>query len=152
MNTSGFGAARLMSGAGWGREEGMGDSTGVVYVGVFLDEASRAELLTQVPPAHADVHASHLTIAFRPSAELLATLPLGEERELEVFAVAADDRGQAVAVRGVASANAVPHITVSTAPGTKPFYSNDLLARTPLLVIEPFRIRGVVDTYPRSRA
>jgi len=69
----------------------------------------------------------HMTIKFKPSEEEVVSLPIGEDVKLKVIGYAADDKGQAVMVSGVSSSNSIPHITVSTAEGTSPVYSNELL-------------------------
>lgn len=108
---------------------------GVIYTAVFLTESSKQtlrrwwtnelglDLLDQE-------YMHHMTIEFRPDSQDAFALDLGSQTTLEVMGYAADDKGQAVAVRSeVFSTNDVPHITVSTASGTSPVYSNDLLAR-----------------------
>lgn len=135
----------------------------VVYIGAFLTEESRAILLAAVPPLHFDVYAGHVTIVFRPEPEDLILFADGREVELEVFEEVWDARGQAVAVRGVPSENAHPHITISTTPETKPVYSNELLSLMPKppesLTRLPFyrkkidpslKLTAVLDTFPRK--
>jgi Fungal tRNA ligase phosphodiesterase domain len=108
----------------------------VTYTGVFLDEASHHALLEwwkkhTDAPILPKIWAHHMTMKFKPTPEELEATPLGEKVKLRVIGWAADEKGQAVLVEpeGVASANAHPHITIATAPGTGPVYSNDLLAK-----------------------
>ena len=127
----------------------------VIYVGVFLDEAQRKKLLAAVPARHSKVHADHVTLVFQPSPEELEKFDLGSTVELEVAGEAFDEKGQAVLVdlRGVDSKNAHPHITISTADGTKPVYSNTLFEKmTGFHVLnEPLVLVGTVDTYPSQK-
>jgi hypothetical protein len=127
----------------------------VIYIGVFLDEAQRKKLLAAVPARHSKLHADHVTLVFQPSPEELEKYTLGSEVELEVAGEAFDEKGQAVLVvlkGGVASKNAHPHITISTAEGTKPVYSNTLFEKmTGFHVLsEPLVLVGTVDTYPSA--
>jgi hypothetical protein len=58
-----------------------------------------------------------------------------------------------VLVVGVEAATFCPHITISTADGVKPVYSNELLSKAAVHPLgEPLRLVGVMDTYPRSVA
>ena len=54
-------------------------------------------------------------------------MPLGESAKLKVIGYSSDEKGQAVVVSGVDSSNKIPHITISTADGVSPVYSNELL-------------------------
>jgi len=80
-----------------------------------------------VGPTLAVEHAHHMTIEFKPAT--VVGFDEGGFVELHVVGFSQDERGQAVLVEGVTSTNARPHVTVATATGTKPFYSNELLAR-----------------------
>lgn len=119
------------------------------YTAIFLDDESKRKLLSwwksevmQVLPV---IFADHMTIKFRPSEAEVAKLALGEEATIHVIGWAADERGQAVLVRSdVPSANQNPHITVATAKGTSPVYSNKLLGQGHTNVSGP-TLRGVID-------
>lgn len=121
------------------------------YTGVFLDESSQRRLLdwwmkhtnTQLLGT---THADHMTIKYEPTAEELKKTPLGQKIMMRVIGWAADEKGQAVMVqpKGLSSANAHPHITVATAPGTGGVYSNELLAKGSNRVSGP-TLAGVVD-------
>lgn len=80
---------------------------------------------------HPVLHCHHVTLAFRPDEVAWHKFGalIGTKVRLRAIAQAWDLRGQAVVVSGIESLNAVPHITISCAPGTKPVYSNELLAR-----------------------
>jgi hypothetical protein len=122
----------------------------VIYLGVFLTAESREQLLARFPPAFTDVHADHVTLIFRPTDEERAALPLGKVALLEVIGISRDEKAQAVLIRGVESRNAHPHITISTAPGTKPVYSNELLARGGWEPVTGVTLEGIYDTFPRT--
>lgn len=121
------------------------------YTGVFLDETSHHALVewwkkhTNVPLL-GKVHAHHMTIKFKPTAEEIEQTPSGKKVHLKVIGWAADEKGQAVLVEpeGLASANKHPHVTISTAPGVNPAYSNDLLAKGSNRVSGP-TLTGVVE-------
>jgi len=121
------------------------------YTGVFLDESSHKALLDwwgkhTNTELHPKIWAHHMTIKFKPSEEELESTPVGKKVHLKVIGWAADEKGQAVLVapQGVQSANKNPHITISTAPGTAPVYSNDLLEKGSNRVSGP-TLTGVVD-------
>ena len=105
-----------------------------LYTAAFLTPASAEELANWWASTVKDdlldkrfMH--HMTIKFRPDAEEVIALPIdGSEVELQVVGYASDDKGQAVLVSGVESSNDNPHITVSTAEGVSPVYSNELLS------------------------
>lgn len=125
----------------------------IAYTGVFLNEQSHEALLrwfeqTAGRPLLGKIHGHHMTIQFKPSPEDLAALPAGQTVKVRVVAWAADELAQAVVVEPeVASKKAVPHITVATADGTSPAYSNDLLAFGATPVDGP-TLEGVVGTFP----
>jgi len=122
---------------------------GIVYVGVFLSPDQQWRLFDKIFPCHENVFGDHLTIKFRPTAEEVAQLPLGKQVLLEVIGVAWDEKGQAALIRGVQSNNKHPHITISTARGVKPVYSNELFEKVfTMLFDEPLILSGVVDTFP----
>lgn len=123
----------------------------VTYTGVFLDESSHKALVEwwkhhTNTPLHSKLWAHHMTIKFKPTAEEVEATPVGKKVHLKVIGWAADEKGQAVLVepQGVASANKHPHITISTAPGTGPVYSNELLAKGSNRVSGP-TLSGVVE-------
>jgi hypothetical protein len=130
------------------------------YVGVFVDGASRDNLLALVPPAHPNVFADHLTLAFGKA--MRDHYPLGKRVELEVMLEARDLKGQAVLVgrRSVSEfidADQMPHITISCAEGVKPVYSNTLILNTGHYAFIGDRwmggemiLHGVIDYFPRT--
>jgi hypothetical protein len=109
---------------------------------VLLPDAAE-KLRRAFPPLHARAVAHHMTIAIDPRDKKLAQLAtsLGRPVDLSVVAVVSDDKCQAAVVRleradeaddgglPVPVENAVPHVTLSVAPGTQAVYSNALLAR-----------------------
>lgn len=102
-----------------------------IYWGVKLNGDSIAKLFTHFPPMHPNVYADHMTIAFRPSEQedKLLMSELGMPVTLQVIGYAADENGEAVVVSGKPRLNpGIPHITISTANGVGPVYSNKLLA------------------------
>ena len=66
----------------------------LVYLGVFLDDASQAAIKASFGTAFESVSCDHITCAFRPSHELLrAQLPfLGQEFLFSVTGYARNDR------------------------------------------------------------
>ncbi len=126
----------------------LSESSGQIVM-VVLTPESQERLLKAFPPVHPGVKAHHLTVAYDPDETLLHRYRAQEGRTVHISVIghSADERGQAVAVAGP-STNAVPHVTISVAPGTDAAYSNELLdggweparPRIPLegtLVIQP---------------
>lgn len=132
------------------------DPAAVSYVGVFLDEESRRELLERVWPVHPVMHADHVTIAFKPDEHVLSHWRpmIGQRARLEVVRHHVDDRGQAVVVSGVRADGLALHITISCAHGVAAAYSNDLLKQQSVDLArssESFILFGVIDTFPRTK-
>ena len=112
----------------------------IIYTGVYLTHESMWSILSVVPPLHPTVYVDHVTLVFHPTISQAGRLALGREVEVSPIGWAANNEVQALAVRlpaGVESANAVPHITISTESGVSPKYSNDLLQSNPQLTSFP---------------
>lgn len=125
-----------------------------IYVGVFLDPASKEKLLALVPPKHAKVFAEHLTLAFGKA--MAPQYELGKQISVSCCGVAVDDKGQAVLVaqkglEDLLAPGQLPHVTVSCAEGVPPKYSGELLAKGGAEVFaSPLTLTGVLDYYPRT--
>jgi hypothetical protein len=80
---------------------------------------------------HPKVFAHHVTVAYDPSVERAAEIRvlLGKKYSFQGYAIATDERCQALRVEGVPSDRKQPHVTISVVEGTKPVYSNELLER-----------------------
>lgn len=103
------------------------------YAGVFLAASSVDRLLAHVPPLHEAVHADHLTLAYRPSPDACAGLPLGRAAALYVAGAVGDYRAQAVVVQPPTwlslPPGATPHVTVSVDAEVPPKEAGELCAR-----------------------
>jgi len=123
-----------------------------VYSGVFFSESEMRALRvwfkneTGLDPLPSLPKDPHLTVAFKPPIEEVAEMPLGYKARLTVIGYAADEKGQAVLVKGFPSDRLHPHVTLSTAPGVPPAYTKDLLAAGVTQVRGP-TIEGVVGYY-----
>lgn len=127
-----------------------------VYIGIFLTPSSRAQLLRDFPAVHENVFADHVTLVFRPKESDLANFDFGSIVRLKVVGYAQDQDGSAVLVdlppeiEKLSQRN--PHITISTAPGIKPFYSNKLISKPGNVErVSPKTYEGVIDGFPRNR-
>ena len=113
--------------------DSLGNSEFVVYTGVFLTKESREMLLSVVPPVHEVVVCDHMTMQFNPEPDQVNIDMIGNTVYLQVVGVASDSYIQAVVVESrsesTASANALPHITVSHTSGVKANYSNEMLLK-----------------------
>ena len=99
---------------------------------LFLTDEARARLLERFPPRHANVHADHCTLAPAPTRAICEALPTGARYTLLIMREAFDKHGHALSVRlppelEALCCNVNPHITVSTATGVTPKYSNSML-------------------------
>lgn len=79
-----------------------------------------------------EVHAHHMTLwHFQDGGEPdLTTLPLGKTVPLKVIGYVEDDQAQVALVQPPAKLRPrgrLPHVTITTAAGVKPAYSNDLI-------------------------
>lgn len=122
------------------------------YWAVLLSEKSKQKLLEQHKPYHPNVFAEHMTIIFNPTTEEdeIFMKQLGWSSQLVVTGVRTDDRGQAVVVTGQRRPNGgIPHITISCANKTKPFYSNKLLDGG-WNFSEPLTLYGVIARYTKN--
>lgn len=120
------------------------------YTAIFLDDSSKRRLLmwwrTSVrKPLLPVIFADHVTLKFRPSKAEVEKTPVGENALVQVIGFAEDEKGQAVLVRpSVSSSNHMPHVTISTAHGVNPVYSNQLLTKGYSRKTGPI-LRGIVD-------
>lgn len=125
-----------------------------IYVGVFLDPASRYTLkeLYSIPEGWKE-YCDHMTVVFNDGsrfAEIVRSANIGnmdKKFSLEVVAVGISEKAMAIKVnlpKGIVCANEIPHITLGVSPEGKPVDSNDI---TIWNTIEPFRLKGEMKTY-----
>lgn len=130
----------------------------IIYIGIFLTEDSRKKLLREITPLHSGVFADHVTLAFKPDLELISLFKpyIGLEIPFRTLTEYCDLKGQCISVQIGLSLplpieDKIKHITVSTAIGVPPKYSNELLSKSnnylPLL---PIRLTGIIDYFPRT--
>lgn len=128
-----------------------------IYIGIFLDEASKRELAELAD--HEVIKSDHLTLAFRPGMDVegLYAERIGEVVEMEVTAFHSSAEIQAVSVKlpeDFYVASDVPHITVSHVAGVSPKHSIDLIqegGEVPYTMKLRGRI-GFFRSYPGSPA
>ena len=126
-----------------------------LYIGIFLSKAERAKLLRDFPPVYENVFADHVTLIFKPKESDLSNYPLGTIVRLKVVGYAQDQNGSAVVVDLPSEIKKLsqrsPHITISTAPGTKPVYSNKLISKPSNVErVSPKTYEGILDGFPRQ--
>ena len=98
---------------------------GQEYIALFLDDRSRDKLTDTLddPPPGWTLYADHMTVKF--GSEGVPERYLGPA-QCKVVGVALNDRVMTAKVEtDVPTQNAIPHITIATAPGAKPRESND---------------------------
>ena len=96
-----------------------------LYTAEFV--MNKEELLEIFPPKHENVYGDHSTNEFMP--DNIDNLEDGRETEMLVIARISDDKGDAVLVENPKSNNIHPHITISCAKETAPFYSNEMIKK-----------------------
>lgn len=122
----------------------------IVTNAIVLDDASKAKLKEVFPGKHANYSGDHITLDYGKNEY---HPDFGKEVNIPVIGYAKDDKCEAVLVDvgGIKCDNRYPHITISTAPGTKPVYSNELLANGHDGVDEPVMLRGKVGSFINGR-
>ncbi len=102
-----------------------------VYTGIFLTTESQWLLASTYPPAFANLHADHVTLCFKPSAETLAATKVGLKTKMRVTGHEAATGVQAVRVQllDVQCDADLPHITISTDNGVSPKTATTILSK-----------------------
>ncbi|MBX4198447.1 hypothetical protein KW782_03885 [Candidatus Parcubacteria bacterium] len=129
----------------------MGPIHNIIYTGAFLSKEEREKILARIQPRHKNIFAHHLTIKFRPTEEDMKHVEIGKTISLKVVGVVEDDKAQALVTETDISGNEHPHITLSTAEGVEPVYSNELLKTTKAQSIEPFTITATAGFFDGSK-
>lgn len=125
-----------------------------IYTAIFLDDTSKDTLLKAFPPIHPKVFGHHVTLAFKPTADLVRAYEpfLDKVVAFDVIAEALDDKGQAVKVRVPGPLHALwekqeHHITISCV--SSPVYSNELLAKGSKALPLAIRLEGIVRHFTK---
>ena len=122
-----------------------------IYAGIFLDEES-AEKLRSTSYLYKEF-CHHCTIAFKPTAEQVKALPMGEEVFLRTIRHGCDQKAQAVMVKTadvdsyLFPAGQKPHITISCAEGISPVHSNELDFEEEIPAANQMILRGRVGIF-----
>lgn len=128
-----IGASRVA--ARWLRRVAGHPDDGVIYIALFIASQDRKRLLKTFPPILPVKLAHHMTIwHFQDGEETRPqNLPWGKMFQVKIIAEVADDKAQAVVVRPPTKfrpvSGRIPHVTISTASGVVPAYSNDLIRK-----------------------
>ncbi len=117
------------------------------YIAAFLTEESHKKLLEFLPAKYPNIYAHHVTLHYKPTHSDLSRYQIGQKVMLKITAFAEDDKAQACVIEtDIPSQNKHPHITLSTAEGIEPVYSNELLEAGNNLtaLAEPFFVEAVI--------
>ncbi len=107
----------------------------IYYSGYFIDEPNK--LLSMFPPKHKTVYGHHCTNKYKPKS--LNDFEVGKKIMLKITGRTYDTKCDVLLVENLESENEFPHITLSSADGVSPQYSNELLKySTADKVIEKF--------------
>jgi hypothetical protein len=118
----------------------------IVYTGIFLSDKGKSELKKHYKGEHTNKFGHHTTLQF--GAKVKDGMQ-GETVSLKVIGYAKSDEVEAIVIelpKGLTTKNKVPHITLTTANGIKPFASNALLEKG-YEKIKPFTIEGTVGYF-----
>lgn len=113
-----------------------------------LDNASSAKLRQAVPPAYGKEYYHHVTLQYSVERETVPSF-VGKQWTILAYAVALGKDTQACRVQtnGLPDMYGVPHVTLSTDPGIKPYASVAMLqtehTETPL--DPPLTLSGTVQ-------
>lgn len=124
-----------------------------LYYGVFFAEPTRKFLIskakefTEIPETW-NIYADHMTIVFNDGSERkneIATAldsVLGMYQQLCVTSIGISDEAIAFEVNNYNTQNEHSHITIATAPGSKPVKSNNIIEWFP---IDGFYVAGKIN-------
>lgn len=96
-----------------------------------------------------NVYLHHMTIAFRPTIFEYNQLDYGKETTLYLVGIAGNEKAQAFLVETVLPVkNKYPHITISTAEGVSPAYSNQLFDEVECVqLIDPIELKARIGWF-----
>lgn len=124
----------------------MSDRPGILWF--VLDEASSARLRQIAPPLYPNEFYHHVTLRYGVEKDEVAHY-IDKERRVTAVAIAHNSDVQACRVQtdGLPDEYGVPHITLSTAQGIKPFASVAMLqgAHDELRLEQPVELSGRVQ-------
>jgi len=123
----------------------MSERLGILWF--VLDKTSAARLRTAVPARYQHEYYHHVTLRYGVPHHAVQAL-IGQRHTITAYAVAHNDNAQACRVQthGLPDTYGVPHVTVSTAPGIKPYASVAMLqaAHTEAPLDPPIELSGSV--------
>lgn len=127
--------------ANWvGKAKEVKEKTNIIYTGAILTKESQNSLFQKVNEIHPistewKCFCHHVTIRFRPKDDT-ELIVFGDDISLIITELFKDEK--CITVRVEPNSNKqelnmpveqIPHITIATAPGISPVYSNDLLRK-----------------------
>jgi len=118
----------------------------IISNAIILDEPSQQALRSAYPGKHEKYSGHHVTLDYGKNQY---HKDFGKKATVIVLGYAKDDKAEALLVStgGIHSDNANPHITISTAPGVAPVYSNELLSKGNEGVDESLTLHGTVGSF-----
>jgi hypothetical protein len=115
----------------------------LLYNAVILTDKSKNKLRALFGGGRHDKwYGHHVTLQFKPEQ---APVNEGEEVTIKITGYASNEKAEAVSVQmdNAESTNDIPHITLSTRPDVKPFYSNELLSDG-RIKLSGIKLKGIV--------
>jgi hypothetical protein len=121
------------------------DTSRIIYTAIVLDNRSRQQLHSRYPGIHENYFANHVTLTFGKNEPHPRH---GEQVNFVADGYANDNKGEAVTVNigDIEHTTTIPHITISTASGIPPKYSQELLSGK-IEKIPPIQLSGRIAAY-----
>lgn len=129
-----------------------------LYYGVFFAEPTRKFLISKAKeftkiPETWNIYADHMTIVFNDGSERKNEIAealnnvLGMYQQLCVTSIGISDEAIAFEVNNYNTQNEHSHITIATAPGSKPVKSNNIIEWFP---IDGFYVTGTINKFEKK--
>lgn len=123
------------------------------YLAFVLDEKSRDRLLTYIRPAHPDIIAHHVTLAFgKTNEEYDQIIEEVKGKTVQIIGIVGDYKAEALIVsiggQTVRQDRGTYHITLSInkSKGATPVYSNELIKQNKVTVFRGlFYVTGTIE-------
>lgn len=127
-----------------------------MFLALTINNIDRLNLIrTFINPTSAGkVWVQHVTIAFQPDMDtILEFAPkMNQFFQIEVLGFVKDEKASALIVRlfDIQSKNKFPHITLQTAEGIPPKYSNELIATAETInwEVDHLTFKGKLELFP----
>ena len=115
-----------------------------MYIGIFFDKSVFRKLEMEFGFDFPNHYAHHVTLWHSSDKNPMPEIDYGKEVSVVVTGVVADEYAQTLVVDIPFQIRKIPHITMSTASGVKPYYSNRLLQNQKPIAVSRLTIKGKI--------